>query len=220
MKVFLPFCFFCFSHILVAQCPYKISIDVLKWEGETITLKWHSEPKPLTGEFDIFRTCLSLKNDKEKPLSNLAVTKRYEYSDTDRGLNGNKIYAYRVQLRNMPTCSVVKRTSGRVIEEDTLTTYQPARDLSTFTQKDVVAIKTQTTTTKTHVFLPIEIEIKDFKFPFTAENTVIETEGHTLNDDFRFANVFIVEHPSVKKTFRIALVQGNIILGMSGLIGL
>ncbi len=232
MKFFFSFCFWAPLSILVAQCPYNIGIDVLNWEGQTITLKWHCQPKPLAGEFDIFRTCLSTKNDKEKHVSRIIATKPYEYSDADLALNANQIYAYRVQLRNMPTCVATKRTKGRVIEEDTLNlTSLSAQDLKTFSQKEVVTIKTKKDSTKSNVFFPIEISIKDFNFPFTShiryalvcEGKVIETVAHVIDDDFRFAEVYILEHPFFRssinrKEFRIAMIEGHVILGMSGLI--
>jgi hypothetical protein len=224
MRFFLSTCFFYSFNMLMAQCPYKIDIYVCDWEGPTVTLKWHCQPKPLNGQFDIFRTCLTLKNDKESLVEHKDVKKAYEYADTDTKLNDNRIYQYKVQLRDMPKCFATQRTKGRVIEDDTLSTKSPT-DLSLFKQKDIVNIKIQKTTTKATVYFPIEIEIKDLQFPFTSQlgyvlicgDKVFETVGQPVDDDFRFANVFIPQN-AVSQPFRIALVQGQIILGMSPLI--
>ena len=44
--------------------------------------------------------------------------------------------------------------------------------------------------------------------------------GELINDDYRFANVFIPEQKGLWKEFRIALVQGRGILGLSPFIQL
>jgi hypothetical protein len=227
MKIFSTLAFSITLNLLAAQCPYKIKIDVLVWDGPKVTLKWHSDPKILRGGFDIFRTSLTLKNGLEKYIDSVAALKSLEYSDEDRALVRNHIYEYRVQMHDFPQCSVKKRTEGRAIEDDSLS-GQPVKSLGLFTQKDVLNIKTKTLVAKLNTFFPIEIDIKDFKFPFTNQLTfalicgdkVIKTTSSVNGDDFRFANIFIPKNTGLTPQFRITVIQGNEILGSSALIQL
>lgn len=226
MKLFLTFCFLSGFNILIAQCPYKIAIDVLEWEGKTVTLKWHCQPKPLSGHFEIFRTCLSI-NREEKWIDKVAINKSFQYSDTDKELKNNLIYQYRLQLSSNDKCSVSDRTKGRVIDSSDLTKLT-IRNLKSFTQKNILNLKPQKLSGTANTYLPIELEIKDFKFPFSNNmkyvlicgDKIIETVSHVNNDDFRMVSVYILENMALIKEFRIALIQGNDILGLSPLIEL
>ena len=225
MKFFLLLIFFITTNLLAAQCPYKIVLDVLVWDGPNVTLKWHSDPKILRGGFDIFRTSLTVENGREKYIGSVAALKSLEYSDADRALVRNHIYEYRVQMDGLTQCSAKKRTEGRVIEDDSLLN-QSTKNLKLFTQKDVLNIKTKALTAKANTYFPIEIDIKDFKFPFNNQLTftlvcadkVIETTAQVRDDDFRFAEIFIPENACLTPQFRVAVIQGNQILGVSTLI--
>ena len=102
------------------------------------------------------------------------------------------------------------------------------KDLKLFTQKDVLSLKTTQLTATPNTFFPIQIDIKDFKYPFANNLTfallcndkIIETLSHVINDDFRFAEVFILENDCLTPKFKIAVVQGNEILGLSAFIQL
>lgn len=226
MKLFLTFCFFCGFSMLIAQCPYKIAIDVLDCEGKTVTLKWHCQPKPLSGHFEIFRICLSI-NREEKWIDSVAVNKSFEYSDTDKNLKNSLIYQYRLQLSSNKKCTVSERTKGRVIDSSDLTKLI-IRNLPSFTQKDILNLKPQKLSATANIYLPVELEIKDFKFPFSINmkyalicgDKVIETDSHVNGDDFRMVSVYILENMALSKEFKIALIQGNDILGLSPLIEL
>ena len=226
MKLFLTFCFLAGFNVLIAQCPYKIAIDVLDWEGKTVTLKWHCQLKPSSGQFDIFRTCLSI-NREEKWVSSVSVIKNFQFSDTDTDLKNNLIYQYRLQLSSNEKCWASERTKGRVIDSSDLTKLI-IRNLSSFTQKDILNLKPQKLSATANTYLLVETEIKDFKFPFSTNmkyalicgDKVIETAFHTNGDDSRWVSVYILENMALSKEFEIALFQGNDILGISPLIEL
>ena len=226
MKLFLTFCFLAGFNVLIAQCPYKIAIDVLDWEGKTVTLKWHCQPKPASGQFDIFRTCLSI-NREEKWVSSVSVNKNFQFSDTDTDLKNNFIYQYRLQLSSNEKCKASEQTKGRVIDSSGSINLI-IRNLSSFTQKDILNLKPQKLNVTANTYLLVETEIKDFKFPFSTNmkyalicgDKVIETAFHTNGDDSRWVSVYILENIALSKEFKIALFQGNDILGISPLIEL
>lgn len=221
MKLFLVVSIWGSINIALAQCPYNLAIDILEWEGKTVTLKWHCMPKPLSGQFDIFRTCLS-KNKEEIWISSIATTKSFQFSDTDKDLKNNLIYKYRLQLSSNEKCTVSQVSKGRVIEKGDFTDVI-IRNLSSFTLRDIVKIKPKKMIIYANTYIPVEVEIKDFKFPFSTDmkyalicgDKVIETVYHFDDDDSRLVSVFILENSSIFQEFTIALMQGNSILGVS-----
>lgn len=223
MKFFVVYTFFSISiSFLTAQCP-KIDLYLVNWEGNTVTLKWRCSPNFLNDTFHVFRTCLSDKGGKEISVGKVAaMTKRFEFADV-KELKGNLTYQYKVRYGQNDRCiSNLKNTQGRVIDGDCSTTGF-IRNLESFTIRDVVKITPEKTSAATNTYLSVKIEIKDLKFDFSSnfsyalisDNGVIETESQVVDDDFRFVNVFIRGHSLVNKKMRIALIQGNEILGVS-----
>jgi hypothetical protein len=224
MKFFLTITLFSLSiSILNAQCP-KIDLYVVVWEGETVTLKWRCASKFLNDTFHIFRTCLSVKSGKEFEVGKIGATqKSLEFADTDKRLKGNLTYQYKVRYGLNDKCiSNLKNTQGRVIGDDS-STIGIVRSLESFTKRDVVKIIPQKQSAETNKYLSVKIEIKDLKFDFSSnysyalisDNNVIETESQVSDDDFRFVNIFILQHSLLNKKMSVALIQGNEILGIS-----
>jgi hypothetical protein len=226
MKKILLFLIPLYSYILPSQCSYPIKITVLAWEGNGITIKWQCPKKPQIGQFDIYRTCYSIKKDKPKYIGSVAHNKIYEYSDNDTSLKTKYIYSYKVlysHVKDRAVCADSARTLARPIDEDTPLLSLFIKNINSFTQKDIVSIKPLKSVTQTSVFLPIEIEIKDLNFDFQKTayyaivygDIMIQTTSEENLNDFRYANIFIVKPTQIAQNLKIALVQGNTILGIS-----
>jgi hypothetical protein len=208
---------------LVAQCP-KIEIYVLKWEGNKMTLKWRCNPKPLTDTFYIYRACVSI-NKMETLIGKTAATQVYEFSDANTGLKTNLSYQYRLQYGNSKTqynCSVNKEIHGLPVDGDT-TTIGFIRPLPIFKQKDIVNIKLLEQDVQPNTSIPIKLEIKDLSYNFSPNLTyviisgdrVFETTSEVIGDDFRYAHVFMLAKALSLKKCRIALIQGEDMIGIS-----
>ena len=222
-KCFFVLLFLSTFQIGVAQCPL-VDIHVLEWDNKTLTLKWRCNPKPTKGKFYVYRACVSQNRHFETLVDSISATQNYEFSDNDKDLKTNFTYQYRVQYGKNTRCSYYKLTQGRVIEDDSLaTTIGFVKDIKTFNQKAIVHIQALETTAKPNNYLAVKLQIKDFKYNFSSglkyalicENTVFETNSETTGDDFRYAKVFILGKVGIYEKCKIALIQGNEIIGVS-----
>ena len=225
-KYFFVLLFVSTIQIGTAQCPL-VDIHVLEWDNKTLTLKWRCNPKPAKGKFYVYRACVSQNRHLETLVDSVSATQNYEFSDNDKQLKTNLTYQYRVQYGKNKPCSNSKQTQGRVIEEDSSTTEIGfVKDIKTFNQKAIVHIQPLETTAKPNNYLSVKLEIKDFKYNFSSrlkyalicENTVFETDSEATSDDFRYAKVFILGKIGIYEKCKIALIQGNEIIGVSELI--
>ena len=222
-KYFFVLLFLNTFRIGAAQCP-PVDIHVLEWDKKTLTLKWRCNPKPTTGKFYVYRACVSQNRHLETLVDSISATQNYEFSDNDKDLKTNLTYQYRVQYGKTTRCSYYKQTQGRVIEDDSsTTTIGFVKDIKTFYQKAIVSIQALEKTAKPNNYLTVNLQIKDFKYNFSSglkyalicENTVFETDSEAMGDDFRYAKVFILGKVGIYEKCRIALIQGNEIIGVS-----
>jgi hypothetical protein len=228
MKFFSTIPFILFATHTVAQCPV-INLKTY-WDGDFITLKWQCQPKTTAGVFNIYRTCLSLKKDTEQWVAQVEAHKRHEYADANKQLRGRLTYQYRIQYTNGNTktyCSVVAKTKARAVDSDsTDTTF--LRKFEDFKQREIANLKPTVFKVKPFTNLRIAIEIKDFNFTFSDKmyyaivngNEVIKTRSKEDLQDFRFVDIFLPNDPALQKRIRIALIQGDSILGLSDFIDL
>jgi hypothetical protein len=219
-------CLFNLISSLHGQCNYSLSFKYLGWEGKSMTLKWECTPKPQTGRFEIYRKSLSKKQNIEKRIYTSTVNTNFEFADNDKSLSFSNSYEYQIRYVNgREKCSTIRGIQTRVIESDSTYTI-PSKDLISFNQKDFVSIKSTTRITKSGTFLPIQIEVKNQQFDFTQklnyvliyDGKVIETSSESDSNDFKIAKVYIIGYSNTHNKFRIALVQGNDILGISNFI--
>ena len=220
LKYFLMLVLVSASQMLFAQCP-KGEIYFLDWEGKSLTVKWHCNPKPLKGKFYIFRACLS-DSKVETLIDSVLAFKKYEYSDNDKQLKTNLIYRYRLQYENNKNCSFNLNTQGKVIDGDT-GTIGFTKNINAFIQKDIVKITPSVLNAKTDSYIKVRLEIKDFKYNFSSklkytlicDDVVFETISENIDDDFRFSRVFILEKARIYQKCRIALIQESEMIGIS-----
>ena len=222
-KYFFVLLFLNTFRIGAAQCP-PVDIHVLEWDKKTLTLKWRCNPKPTTGKFYVYRACVSQNRHFETLIDSVSATQNYEFSDNDKDLKTNLTYQYRVQYEKDKRCSYSKLTQGRVIEDaSSATAIGFVKDIKTFNQKAVVSIQALEKTAKPNNYMAIKLQIKDFKYNFSSGlkyalicgNTVFETDSEVTSDDFRYAKVFILGKVSIYEKCKIALIQGNEIIGVS-----
>ena len=121
MRFLLTFCACYFLINLTAQtgCPFKMALDTLHWEGNTITLKLIAQPMPATGKFEVYRKCLSEKNSEKKYVGSFnMILKCFQFPDSDPALKSQNTYVYRAIYSTNERCFAVKQTQGRAVEDD------------------------------------------------------------------------------------------------------
>jgi hypothetical protein len=223
IKFFLTILFLRMSVSLTAQCP-KVEIYLLKWEGKKMTLKWRCNPRPLSDTFYIYRACVSISKT-ETLIGKTAAAQVYEFADADTRLKTNLSYQYRLQYGHLKTkdnCSVYEEIHGLPVDGDTAS-IGFVRPLSIFKQKTIVNIKPLTQSIQPNTYLPIQLDIKDFSYDFSSKLTyviisgdhVFETISEVNGDDFRYAQVYMLAKAFSLKKCRIALVQGEDMIGIS-----
>jgi hypothetical protein len=207
-----------------AQCPCAIKNLWLHWGNTSIALKWQCAEKPQSGIFEIYRSCISPKKEAEKKIAVVNFNDLYEYAD--ELLKTESIYQYRVKLvQNKCTCEATKRTNARANDDDYYS--EKTENIRDFKQVDLVELTPQTTSIKPNNYLKTRIIFKnakdlsqtDFKYFILLDDKMIPTTAEFNDDfDFRIASIFIPENGGGAKEFRVAIVSGKEIIGVSAVV--
>jgi hypothetical protein len=225
MKQFcLVFSLFLSINSINAQCPCAIKNLWLNWGNTSIALKWQCAEKPQNGIFEIYRSCISPKKEAEKKIAVVNFNGFYEYAD--ERLKTENIYQYRVKLvQNKCTCEATKRTNARANDDDYYS--EKTENIRDFKQVDLVELTPQTTSIKPNNYLKTRIIFKnakdlsqtDFKYFILFDDKMIPTTAE-FNDyfDFRIASIFIPENGGGATEFRVAIVSGKEIIGVSAVV--
>jgi hypothetical protein len=206
---------------LNAQCPCALKILWLNWQNESIALKWACAEKPQNGVFEIYRSCLSPIKEAEKKIAQVNYKGFFEFADEQ--LKTENIYQYRVKLiQKNCSCEATKRTNARANEDDFYS--EKTENIKDYKQVDLVELMPQSPSIKLNSYLKTQIifkNIKDlsqsnFKYFILFGDKMIPTAAEFNDDfDFRIARIFIPETRGEAKDFKIMIVSGKEIIGMS-----
>jgi hypothetical protein len=225
MKQFsLVFSLFLSINSINAQCPCAIKNLWLNWQSKSIALKWTCAETPQSGVFEIYRSCISPKKEAEKKIAEVNLTGTHEFADEH--LKTENIYQYRVKLvQNKCTCEATKRTNARANDDDFYS--EKTENIQDFKQVDLVELTPQTASIKPNNYLKTRIIFKNakdlsqtnFKYFILLGDKMIPTTAEFNDDfDFRIANIFIPENGGGAKEFKIAIVSGKEIIGVSAVV--
>ncbi len=225
MKQFsLIFSLFIGINSLNAQCPCAIKNLWVNWQNKSIALKWQCVEKPQNGIFEIYRSCISPKKEAEKKIAE--VTYRGVFELADEQLKTENIYQYRVKLiQTQCSCEATKRTNARANDSENYS--EKTENINDFKQVDLVKLMPQTKSIKPNNYLKTQISFKnvkdltqtDYKYFILFGDKMIPTTAE-FNDylDFRMASVFIPQDTEGSREFRIAIVSGKEIIGVSSVV--
>jgi hypothetical protein len=225
MKQFsLIFSLFIGINSLNAQCPCAIKNLWLNWHSKSIALKWQCVEKPQNGVFEIYRSCISPKKEAEKKIAE--VTYRGVFELADEQLKTENIYQYRVKLvQTQCSCEAIKRTNARANDDGIYS--EKTENINDYKQVDLVELMPKTTSIKPNNYLKTQITFKNakdlnqtnFKYFILLGDKMIPTTAEFNDDlDFRLASVFIPQNTERSREFRIAIVSGKEIIGISSVV--
>lgn len=225
MKQFsLIFSLFMGINSLNAQCPCALKILWLNWQNKSIALKWDCAEKPKNGVFEIYRSCLSPIKEAEKKIAQVNYADFFEYADEQ--LKTENIYKYRVKLiQTQCSCEATKTVNARANDDDYYS--EKTENIKDYKQVDLVELTLQTAVIKLNNYLKTQIIFRnaknlsqtDFKYFILFGDKMIATTAEFNDDlDFRMASIFIPENGVGAKEFRIAIVSGKEIIGLSPIV--
>ena len=230
MRYLLLVCFYLFSLGLNAQSKCSFSLDSFRVipAGKSMTLKWSVNPKPTKGYFKIYR-----KRIQRPSISLIETVKtnyhfgRTEYCDQDQSLSLSNSYEYRLELIvGNQKCSSKAEIHTRAVEDADSVATDAGKNISSFKKEDIYDIIPEKLTAKAFTNCNIRLKIKNLKYPVSTDlryylfvnNVLYKTTYFVENDNYRTAVVYINQEPVNAKSFKIALVQDDTILGISPLI--
>ena len=218
-KLLRIFIFFIFGYSLNAQCPCPIKVDTACWQGNSIALKWHSASKPDEGVFKIYRTVVSPVKQNKIFLDAVQFSSVYQYAD-EKILKGES-YKYDIVYEGSKCHCIASTLKGRVIDETGLTLF--IESIKNYVQSDLCTLAPEKLIAKENTFLKIQIEFKkpeniaqaNFRYFIVYGDKMIATTYEVIANDHRYPKIWIPQNLFDAKTFKIAIVSGKDILGVS-----
>lgn len=208
-----------------AQCVHNISYALLRWDNNfSITVKYNVKPPTDLGQIYISKREGKYLSEPSKQSLKLNSDNTFSYGNfNDIEIKQQDKYEYNLKLF----------VNGKMCDDTTLYLSPRAFDsgssldsgklIQNFTTKEVYNITPSKLKVRDEDTLKISLELKDASFAFKtgqeffllSNNRLYITDYAIKNDDDQSPFIIIHRNSPDMKSCRVALIQDNIIIGLS-----